>query len=288
VELLERSFRPSDLGLVVTDKLVKHFPQLFDIRFTAHMEDQLDKVEDNSMDWVRVLREFYGPFDESLRAATEQMVHAKAETQPSEYICPTCGKPMVYRFSKNGRYLACTGYPECKTTNPVDKDGKKVERIEVDTPCPKCGKKMVLRRSKSGAFLGCSDYPNCRGTMQCGPDGQLLKTVKEEDVKVPCPECGAPMAVRWKFRRAFLGCTKYPQCRHAQGLPEGITIEPPPRVEPKPAGVNCPKCNRPMLIRLSKRGEFIACSGFPKCRNAMNMDKLEELKANAAKEPPKK
>ncbi len=288
VELIDRAFHPTDLGIAVTDKLVKHFPKEFDVRFTAHMEDELDKIEEAGADWVAVLREFYGPFSESLQKAKTEMVHAKAETTPSDYKCDACGKPMVYRFSKNGRYLACTGYPECKTTYPVDKEGKKIERREVDVPCPQCGKKMMLRRSRFGPFLGCTGYPECKGTLPCDDAGNPIKTVKPEEVQMACPECGAPMAVRFKGRRAFMGCTRYPQCKTAAKLPDGVRVELPPRPAPKPAGANCPKCGKPMLIREGKRGEFIACSGFPRCRNAMNLDKLDELKQQQAEAPAKK
>jgi DNA topoisomerase-1 len=275
----DRSFRPTDLGALVTDKLVRHFPRIFDVRFTAHMEDELDRVEEAEADWVAVLREFYEPFKENLEAAAENMVHAKAESEPSEYTCENCGKPMVYRFSKNGRYLACTGYPECKTTHPVDEEGRKVERKEVDVPCPDCGKSpMILRRSRYGPFLGCSDYPNCKGTLPATEDGTPIETVKPEEIKETCSECGAPMEVKFKGRRAFLGCTRYPECQHTQKLPEGVRVERPKKQKPREAGVNCPKCGKPMVIRKGKRGEFLACSGFPKCRNAMDLDKLDDLK----------
>ncbi|RPI59101.1 MAG: hypothetical protein EHM48_09410 [Planctomycetaceae bacterium] len=215
------------------------------------------------------------------------MVHAKAESQPSDYVCDVCGKPMAYRFSKNGRYLACTGYPECKTTCPVDADGKKVIRAEVDVPCPTCGKKMILRRSRFGPFLGCADYPTCKGILPCDKDGQPLKVVKEEDIKETCAVCGAPMGVKRKGRRPFLGCSKYPECTNTAPIPDGIRLEAPPKPPAKEAGVNCPKCGKAMLIRTGSRGEFIACSGFPRCRNAMNMDKLDELKAQQAANPVK-
>jgi DNA topoisomerase-1 len=281
-----RSFWATDLGIVVTEKLMQHFPRLLDERFTAHMEDQLDKVEEAQLDWVGLLREFYGPFKADLDRASEQMVHAKAETEPSDYTCDACGRPMVYRFSRNGRYLACSGYPDCKQTHPVDEQGKKIERVEVDQPCPQCGKSpMVLRRSRFGVFLGCGDYPKCKGIVPCDKQGRPLRTVKPEDVREKCPECGRDMAVKFKGRRAFLGCTGYPECRTTAAVPEGLRIEPPPRVPPKPAGVACPKCGKPMVIRPGRRGEFLACSGFPRCRNAMDLSKLDQLKAQQAEGP---
>jgi DNA topoisomerase-1 len=281
-----RSFRPTDLGIVVTDKLVAFFPKLFDVRFTADMEDQLDQVEEAAADWKKILEAFYQPFEGKVEKAMEEMVHAKAETQPSEYTCPKCGKEMVYRFSKNGRYLACTGYPDCKETAPVDEEGKKVERKEVDVDCPKCGAKMMLRRSRYGVFLGCSAYPDCKSTIPCTEDGQPLKLVKPEDIKETCENCGSPMEVKWKGRRAFLACTSYPECKTTAKIPEGVRLEPPPKAEPEKTGVDCPKCGKPLVVRTGRRGKFIACSGFPRCRNAMDMDKLDELKAQQAGKAP--
>jgi len=283
VQQENRSFYPTDLGVVVNDKLVQHFPEIFDVRFTAHMEDELDRIEDASADWVAILEEFYGPFSKDLAKAGEEMVHAKAEATPSEYVCDKCGREMVYRFSKNGRYLACSGYPECDQTYPVDREGKKVERRVADVPCPLCGSEMVVRRSRYGVFLGCTKYPECKGTLQCDQEGNALKVLKAEDLKETCEKCGAPMTVKFRGRRAFLACTAYPACKETRPLPEGISVEPPPKPKPKDAGVGCPKCGRPMLIRMGPRGEFLACSGFPKCRNTMNLEKLDELKAMAAR-----
>jgi DNA topoisomerase-1 len=285
VRLIDRTFHPSHLGTLVTDKLVRHLPDIFDVRFTAHMEDQLDKIEEAAKDWVSVLKEFYGPFSRHLRQAAENMVHAKAQTEPSDYLCEACGKPMVYRFNKSGRYLACSGYPHCKQTRPVDSEGKIIERQEVAAACPQCGRSpMVLRRSRFGPFLGCSNYPDCKGTLPCDKEGRLLKLVKEQDIHETCAQCGAPMVVRWKGRRAFLACSRYPECRTTASLPEGVRLEAPPKAKPEPAGVDCPKCGKPMVIRTGKRGEFAACSGFPRCRNAMSLRKLQELKRESGTE----
>jgi DNA topoisomerase-1 len=278
VQQNERKFSATELGSKVVDKLVKHFPDIFDLRFTARMEDRLDDIEGGQAGWIKVLHDFYGPFKADLERAAEEMVHAKAESEPSDYRCPACDKPMVYRWSKNGRYLACTGYPECKTTFPVDAEGKKLERVEVNTPCPKCGKKMVLRRSRFGPFLGCSDYPACKGTLPCDKDGQPLKLVKEEDIKETCPDCRAPMAVKRRGRRAFLGCSRYPDCKATASLPEGIRLAGPPREKPVEAGVKCPKCGKPMVIRNGRRGGFVACSGYPRCRHTFDISKLEEMR----------
>jgi DNA topoisomerase-1 len=156
VEQKERKFFATDLGEVVTDKLSEYFPKIMDISFTRHMEEQLDKIEEQHLDWHGVLKEFYGPFKQSLDAAQVNMKHAKAETTPSEYKCPKCKQQLVYRFGKNGKFLSCSAYPECKFTSPCDKEGKMVEVQESELKCPKCDKPMVHKTGRFGPFLGCS------------------------------------------------------------------------------------------------------------------------------------
>ena len=218
VRLVDRAFHPTDVGKVVTDKLVKHFPKIFDVRFTAHMEDQLDQVEEKREDWVRVLDTFYGPFHTNLQRATEEMVHAKAESKPSDYTCDTCGRPMVYRFSKNGRYLACSGYPECTTTHPVDEKGRKVERTVVDLACPDCGQPMTLRKGRFGPFLSCSNYPDCKGLVKLDKAGCVKPPAPPPlTVDLPCPKCESPLYLRRSKRGCWLSCSKYPKCRGRTG-----------------------------------------------------------------------
>ena len=218
VQIADRTFRPTDIGKVVTDKLVKHFPKVFDVRFTANMEDQLDRVEENHEDWVKVLEGFYGSFHGNLERAAEEMVNARAESQPSEYTCPDCGKPMVYRISKTGRYLACTGYPECKTTCPVDESGKKVTVSLTDVACPNCSKPMVLRKGRFGPFLSCSQYPDCKGIVKVDKKGGIkLPSAPPLLIDLPCPKCGAQLNLRRSARGPWLSCSKYPKCRGRQG-----------------------------------------------------------------------
>ena len=227
VELIDRRFHPTDIGQVVTEKLDDFFPKLMDISFTRHMEEQLDKIEEQHLDWLSVLNEFYGPFRENLEKATEKMKHAKAETKPSEYTCPECNKPMVYRFGKNGRFLSCSDYPNCKYGCPCDKEGKMVETEVTEHICPECKKPMVRKQSRFGEFLGCSDYPNCKTTMKIDKDGNIL----------------------------------------------------PPKAPPEPTGLRCQKCKSgELVIRQSKRGPFMGCNKFPKCRNIISITQLENLK----------
>jgi DNA topoisomerase-1 len=146
------------------------------------------------------------------------MVHAKAETEPSEYTCPNCGKEMVYRWSKNGRYLACTGYPDCKTTFPVDRDGKKLQAKHVDVACPKCGGSMVLRRGRFGPFLSCAGYPDCDGIVNLDKKGRVkLPSARPLEVDLPCPKCGKPLYLRRGRRGPWLSCSAFPKCRSRVG-----------------------------------------------------------------------
>ncbi|MCH7813632.1 MAG: type I DNA topoisomerase [Planctomycetes bacterium] len=279
VEQLDRRFYATDKGQIVTEKLVQHFPKIMDVRFTSHMEDELDKIEEAQLDWVDVLREFYEPFQELLAKARTEMEPAKAE--PSEYKCPQCEKEMVYRWARTGRFLSCTGYPECKGSYNVDRQGKPIIPKDVNQACGQCGEKMLLRRSRHGPFLGCSAYPECNNTLPCDDEGVPHTLVTEKELEEPCDACGAgTLKVRRAGMRAFLGCDKYPQCKNTQPMPKGVRLE--RKIVPvEEAAVSCDKCGRPMLIRVGRRGKFIACSGFPRCRNTKKIEKLEELQADA-------
>jgi DNA topoisomerase-1 len=274
VEQEDRRFRPTWRGEVVTERLVEHFPKVMDVGFTSQVEKDLDKIEEKRLDWRDVLHEFYDPFKESLAKAHENMEPVRP--QPSKYTCDLCGRPMVYRQGKNGRFLACSGYPECTAAKDVDRDGKIIEAPKVSEVCELCGRPMALRRSRNGPFLGCSGYPDCTHTKPCTEQGVPLRKVKPEDVHQACPECAAPMQVKFARGRAFLGCTKYPDCRATAPLPEGVYVEKP---KPQRAGARCDKCGREMVIRKSRRGPFLSCSGFPRCRNAMPVDKIDHLRA---------
>jgi DNA topoisomerase-1 len=238
VEQREKKFHATDLGEVVTNKLNEYFPKIMDIAFTRQMEEQLDQIEDQHLDWVRVLRDFYGPFKANLDTANEEMKHAKAETTPSEYTCPDCGKPLVYKFGKSGRFLSCSAYPECKFASPCDKEGKMVQDEVSEHKGPNCGKPMVRKNGRFGAFLGCSDYPTCKTTLRLDKEGNPL----------------------------------------------------PPKPKPEATGVRCYKCKEgELVIRKSKRGPFLGCNRFPRCRtivNAKALDRLKELQAQG-EWPPK-
>ncbi len=278
VEQTDRKFYPTPLGEIVTDKLVQHFPKIMDVKFTSYMEDELDKIEDAHLDWIHVLHEFYDPFKELLEKAGKEMEESRS--QPSEYKCPQCEAPMVYRWGKSGRFLSCSRYPDCTGTLNVDRAGRPIVP-ETQHTCELCGKPMVLRQSRTGMFLGCSGYPECRHTVPCDEGGNPLRMVEADALTQPCDACGeGTMRVKFKGRRAFLGCDRYPKCKNTASIPEGVAVKKPPAPPPEDAGVACDRCGRPMVIRKGSRGKFIACSGFPRCRNTKPIEKLDELRVS--------
>lgn len=280
VEQIDRRLYATDKGIIVTEKLVEHFPKIMDLKFTSHMEEELDKIEEAHLEWTEVLREFYKPFKESLDRAFQEMQPARSE--PSEFTCPQCGKEMAYRWARTGRFLSCTGYPDCKGSYNVDRQGQPIIPAKVDVKCALCEKEMLLRQSRHGPFLGCSGYPECNNTIPCDKSGVPLQLVKEKDLEQPCQECGeGTMKVRRSGVRTFLGCDGYPACKHTSPLPEGVRVE--RKVQPiRETGLLCELCGSPLHIKKGRRGDFIACSGFPKCRKTFPLDKLEELRAQVA------
>ncbi len=226
VEQREKKLYASDLGEVVTDKLEEYFPKVMDLAFTRYMEEQLDKIEEQHLDWVSVLNEFYGPFKKSIETATAEMKHAKAETTPSEYECPKCGKPLVYRFGKKGKFLSCSDYPECKFAWQCDKEGKMVEQKVSEHKCPNCGKPLVHKNGRFGPFLGCSGYPDCKTIVKVDKEGNIA----------------------------------------------------PPKPPAEPTGLKCYKCREgELVIRQSKKGPFMGCNRFPRCRTIVSIKQKENL-----------
>ena len=283
----ERRFYSTDLGEVVTDKLVQHFAKIMDPAFTSHMEEELDQVEDATVKWLSVVREFWEPFSAALERAGEEMQATRHEAIEEAGPCPTCAAPLVKRFSKGGPFLGCSKYPECKYTRPVEGEARPQPK-PTDIKCEKCGKTMLLRLSRRGEpFLGCEGYPKCRTTMPCDAEGKPVEGAQRAGptpTEHKCEKCGKMMLLRYNRRgEPFLGCEGYPKCRStlpcdAQGNPQ----------KPEATGEVCEKCGSPMVVKNSRRGPFMACSGYPKCRNAKPIGgkKGEGGEAGAAKRAP--
>ncbi len=169
VEKRQKHLYPTILGYTVNELLVRFFPSILDVSFTAHMEESLDKIEEGKKEWTETLREFYVPFTEELKLAEVKMERVKKTGKTTEIICDKCGRPMVERWSRHGRFLGCSGYPQCRNIIPLDAQGNMVEKARPDRshPCPMegCDGYLVKRRGKGGrTFYGCSNYPKCRFT----------------------------------------------------------------------------------------------------------------------------
>ena len=191
VDLLKGYFKPNELGFIVNDLLVQNFPDIFDVEFTAKMEENLDQVESQKLDFLQVLNGFYKPFSKDLDTASEEMLSVKGVGIPTDLKCPKCGKPVRIKVGKNGHFLACTGYPDCTYSNDYIRDEKGIiqpeeqsEEEATDKVCDKCGRPMVIKRGRYGGFLACSGYPECKNTQSLNSNGNGKK------IDVGCPAKG--------------------------------------------------------------------------------------------------
>jgi len=194
-----RYLKPSDLGFVVNDLLVEHFPDFVDVGFTAGMEDELDDIAEGDRPWRPVVEQYYRPLESALRVAKDA---APKQVETTDVKCPECGRPMLIRWGRRGRFLACSGFPECKGTLPLEGEQQQEAPQATDEKCPECGSPMVIRSGRFGRFLACSRYPECKGRKP------LAVTTG-----VRCPKDGGEMLERRSRRgRTFYGCSNYPKC----------------------------------------------------------------------------
>ena len=217
-EKIKNRFYATDLGKVVTDKLIEAFPDILQVSYTRDMEQKLDDIAEKHADWVRMLKDFYDPFRKDLDTAYNDMEHAKAETEPAPHTCPQCGSGTVYRFGKNGRFLSCASYPECKYAAPIDRNGNPAVPEQTDIACPKCGEPMLMKKGRFGPFLSCVRYPECDGILNLDKKGYI------NPPKVPplltdlkCPKCEAAINIRRGARGPWLSCSRFPKCRGRLG-----------------------------------------------------------------------
>ncbi len=243
VEKEEARLRPTELGRMVNDRLVNHFPDVFDVEFTAKMESELDGIEEGDKDWITAVKDFYQPFMKDLESAEENMEDLKSKEEPTDVPCEKCGKLMIIKWGRHGHFLACPGYPECKSTKEFKKDDNGTIQIvqpqaEVTNEvCEKCNSPMVLKRGRFGTFLACSQYPECKTT-------KPLKL----GVKCPSPDCeGDLVQKRTKKGKNFYSCSKYPTCTFA--------------VWDKPINRACPQCQAPFLVEKYRKqtGTQVVC-----------------------------
>jgi DNA topoisomerase I len=255
-------FIPSELGRLVTDLLIQSFGDIVDVGYTARLEEELDEIEDGTLKWVEALKEFNTKFAKDLKRAATEMRNVKTEEIPTESTCEKCGKPMVIKWGRYGKFLACSGYPECRNTQELHdasgngggpKEGESAAQPAViEEACPKCGKPMVLRKGRFGPFIACSGYPECKTTrrMQINDKG-TIESKPERVLDEICPKCGKHLVVKHGRFGEFTACSNYPECRY---------------IKLKQVGVPCPKDGGAIVERRSKRGRtFYGCDNYPAC-----------------------
>ena len=227
-------FIPTDLGLFVTDFLIKNFPDLMKFEFTAKLEEELDRISERQQEWLDYLRSYYALLERDLKQA-EKSESVKGKGIPLEDVCPECGRQLVIKEGRYGRFRACSGYPECRHRESLFKR----EETPLEEKCPQCGASLVIRSGRYGTFIACSDYPRCTYTKK-----------ERKDTGVPCPsECGGTIfQKKTKRGRIFYGCSKFPKCKFAT-WDEPI---------PQP----CPECGQAFLLRKHpiKGKPYIYCS----------------------------
>jgi DNA topoisomerase I len=226
-----RTLFPTQLGLEVTDLLKPFFPEIMDVEFTAQMEDSLDKIEDGDRAWADTVKEFYARFEPDMRRAEKEMRNVKVGTETGE-ACPECGQPLLERWGRFGKFLACSAYPDCRYTRDLSGQERAADE-PTDETCPTCGKPMVIKHGRYGRFIACSGYPEC-------------KTTKPVTLGIACPEAGCSgqlVARRSRRGRVFYGCSAYPSCTFV--------------VWQRPVPEACPKCAAPFLTERPARGRVV-------------------------------
>ncbi len=269
-------FFASEIGKVVTDLLVNHFPKIMDLKFTSHFEDELDEIETGKCNYREVLDEFWEPLSGDLKKADTEMEPAR---QLNEENCQKCGRFLEKRFTAKtgGWFLGCTGWKDKENpcTYKRDSEGKEIEGPQVtDIQCQACGKFMVKKSGRFGIFYTCEGAPDCPTTMNQGADGKPVVTALP--TKVKCPKCEKHLLLlkTSKAGKQYVQCPdakcKFISDCDAEGNP----------VKPPDTGIACEKCGSPMVVKVAWRGPFLSCSGYPKCRNAksINAELREQLK----------
>ncbi|KKR48447.1 MAG: topoisomerase protein [Candidatus Magasanikbacteria bacterium GW2011_GWC2_40_17] len=227
----KKRFKPTDIGFLVNDILVAHFPQITDYEFTAKMEDNFDTVAQGQDNWRDIIANFYEPFAKNLEEKTQELSKKELTEEATEEICEKCGSPMIIKIGRFGKFMACSNYPTCKNTKPL---GEEKDLPPIDEKCPECGSPLMRRRGRFGLFISCSDYPKCK---------YIKKEVKSTGVKCPKCEKGDIIERRTRAKRIFFSCSRYPDCDFA--------------LWNKPTGEKCEVCES-LMVEGAK--EKIVCS----------------------------
>ena len=246
-------FKPTELGMVVCDLLLESFNDIFDVKYTARMEEDLDNIEDGKLDWRVAMADFYDRFTKDIEHAEQHMTDVKRMEKPTDLKCEKCEKPLVIKWGKHGSFIACTGYPDCTFTRELTVDLPDVEGADLSEQgeeeyCENCGRPMVLKKGRFGTFLACTGYPDCKTTKQIGGPQKKADVPLEEK----CPACDSNMVQKFGRFGEFVACSNYPTCKH---------------VKQKTIGVKCPQCSEGDISeRRSKKGKtFFGCTRYPEC-----------------------
>ena len=269
VTKLGGKFAPTEIGLVVTDLLVDNFRDIFDVAYTARLEEELDEVEEGKEKWTDALAEFYKKFQKDLKYAEKHMENIKRMEKPTDEKCERCGSPLVIKWGKHGSFYACSSYekdnPEsCTFTkeNPInlpDLDSADVQETTQEEYCENCGRVMVLKRGRFGQFMACTGYPDCKTTRRLDQG----KRVPDIPLDEPCPKCGRNLMIRHGRYGEFTACSGYPDCKF---------------VKQNFIGMKCPLCKDGELVekKARKGNTFYGCSNYPKCKFTAAHRPIEE------------
>ena len=259
VQKLGGKFVPTEIGLVVTDLLVENFRDIFDVQYTARLEEELDEIEEGKETWTGALADFYKRFAKDLRYAEKHMENIKRMEKPTDEKCERCGSPLVIKWGKHGSFYACSSYdkenPEsCTFTkeNPInlpDLDSADMQETSQEEYCENCGRVMVLKRGRFGQFMACTGYPDCKTTRRLD-QGKKVPDIPLDEV---CPKCGRNLMIRHGRFGEFTACSGYPDCKY---------------VKQNFIGVKCPLCKDGDLVekKARKGNTFYGCSNYPKCK----------------------
>ncbi|HVR70797.1 MAG TPA: type I DNA topoisomerase [Vicinamibacteria bacterium] len=259
MEKQEGKLLPTELGFLVTDLLTEHFPDIRNVEYTAAMEEELDQIEEGKDNLLNTLNQFWKKFEKDLKKAHKDMENVKGKEEPTEEKCDKCGAPMVIKWGRYGKFLACSNYPGCKNTRQLE-GGEGAPEVHADVEkevCPNHGEKMVLKKGRFGPFLACPNYPECKVTKRLvrGEGGKLqveaLKPIDES-----CPECGKPLLWRRGRFGPFIACSDYPNCKYIK------------KKEAREIGLVCPECGLGQVVeRKGRWGRvFYGCRRYPECR----------------------
>ena len=252
----EGRFKPTMLGMMITDLLTKSFDDIIDVDYTRNLEEDLDKIEQGETDYVDTLQDFYKKFKKDLARAGKEMQNLKEGVKTDE-VCERCGSPMLIKIGKFGPFIACSAYPDCTNTRELEQQEPESERSEEEIePCENCGRPMVLKRGRFGQFLACSGYPECKTTRKliATKQGGLKAAKPDQILDEKCPRCRSNLVIKQGRFGEFTACTNYPECKY---------------VKHKTTSVRCPKDadkGGEIVERKSRRGKmFFGCSNYPDC-----------------------